>query len=97
MRSTDDKDRANMHVSSLKCTMSIGAGKEETVEEPVMLPCMQNSKAVKEGDELLVFSERVGKPVETIEPKPAPPAKKRKNLGAAKRLHQPKKKAMKRS
>ena len=55
VRSTGDKDRANMHRSTMKSTMAITAGKEETNEEPVLIPILQNLKPLKEGDELLKY------------------------------------------
>ena len=57
MGHTDDKDRANMHHSTLKCKMSIEAGGQ--TNDAVLIPILQNSKVVKEGEELLVFDEKL--------------------------------------
>ena len=99
VRSTGDKDRANMHHSTLKCTLPVQAGKEETGCDAVIIPILQNSKAVKEGDELLVFNGDLVKPIHSIEPSvPAPPQPLQKRKSSVpKRLNQLKRKAMKRS
>ena len=107
VRSTGDKDRANMHYTTMKCTVAITAGKEEANDEQILIPILQNSKQLKEGDELLIYHEQEVKTF-TIEPaaaesapKPQVPAtsqspKKRAAVIAPKRLHQPPpKKAMK--
>ena len=96
---TDEQDRANMHRSTLKCTMSMTAGKDETSVDAVIIPILQNSKVVKPGDELLVFGDKLVKPAEYIEPapkpdQPAPSSKKHTLTAAAKKSSQPKKKAM---
>ena len=108
VRSTGDKERANMHYTTMKCTVAITAGKEEANDEHVLIPILQNLKPLKEGDELLIYHEVEVKTF-TIEPaaaesapKPHAPAtsqspKKRAAVIAPKRLHQPpQKKAMKR-
>ena len=99
VRFTADKDRVNMHHSTLKCALSISVGKEETGGDAVIIPILQNSKAVKEGDELLVFNGDLVKPIHSIEPSvPAPPQPLQKRKSSVpKRLNQPKRKAMKRS
>ena len=85
MRSTGDKDRANMAQSTLKCTTSIAAGKEEHKGDAVFLPTLQNTKVLKEGDELLTYDGDLVKPAHTIEPAPAPEAA----ASTKKRLDQP--------
>ena len=68
---TSHAAHANMQHSTLKCTMSIAAGKEETADDAVTIPILQNSKVVKEGEELFVSKERVA-PAGSIELPPAP-------------------------
>ena len=53
-RSVQDKNIANMRYSSLTCTLLMVAGGEEAPHR-VSLPIMTNTKAVKGGDELVVF------------------------------------------
>ena len=108
VRSTGDEDRANMHRSTLKCTMSMAAGKEGTNEDSVLIPILQNLKPVKEGDELLTYDGDLVTPALTIEPTvpesapaAAAPAPKRqlpvkaKKTANPKRLYQPHKKKAK--
>ena len=52
--SVQDKNIANMRYSSLTCTLLMVAGAEEAPHR-VSLPVMTNTKAVKGGDELVVF------------------------------------------
>ena len=85
--------------------MSIAAGKEETNEDSVLIPILQNMKPVKEGDELLTYDGDLVQPTLTIEPQvpasaPAATASapkrphplKAKRAATPKRLHQPPKK-----
>jgi hypothetical protein len=55
-RAEQDKTIANMKFSSLTCTLLVAAGGEEAPHR-VSLPIMTNTKAVKGGDELVVFAE----------------------------------------
>ena len=89
VRETDDSDRGNMHRSTLKCTMSFTAGKESTAEDAIIIPILQNSRAVKEGEELLVYNGDLVKAPASIEPverveEPAMLARKRKQHATAK-------------
>ena len=93
MRATGDMDRANMELSTFKCTMPIAAGKEETAEDSVQIPILQNIKPLKQGDELIVFREALVQAAVSIDPTPS--TNKRPLGPTAKRLGQPKKKAMK--
>ena len=90
VRSTGDKDRANMHRSTLVCKMSIAAGKEEGVCDPVPVPILQNTKVLQEGDELLVYDSGLVTPKFSLEPQVQPT---QKMAAPPKRLHQPPKKA----
>ena len=66
-RDTGDPDRGNMHQSTLKFMSSFTAGKE-AVQNPIVIPILQNSRALAEGDELLVYSEALVKPPVSTEP-----------------------------
>ena len=84
---------ANMRKSTMTCTMTIVAGDEEASHR-VTLPILQNVKALKGGDELVLFAEPSA-------PSSIMPAQKleqpvRKRPAAAQRLHQPAKKRMSR-
>ena len=68
MRDTGDPDRGNVHQSKLKCTSSFTTGKE-AVQNLIVIPILQNSRALAEGDELLVYREKLAKPTLSIEPK----------------------------
>ena len=105
VRYTADKDLANMDRSTLKCTCSFTAGGEESKGDAVLIPILQNLKAIKEGDELLTYDGGLVKPTLTIEPKvpesaPAAAASapkrqrpvKGKKTAKPKRLYQPPKK-----
>ena len=90
-----------MHYSTMKCTMSFSAGKEESSDEAIVVPIMQNSRTLEEGDELFVYKEEIGAKAESLAPAPtpaarAPPRSKRVGSTVGTRLNQPKKKAMKR-
>ena len=104
VRSTGDKDRANMHRSTMKSTMAITAGKEETNEEPVLIPILQNTRPLKEGEELLTYDENLVKATHSMEPvEPEVPAaaqspnRKGPYTKYSGRYDQPQKKAMRRS
>ena len=56
-----------MQLATLKCTMSIVTGTEETADDGVSIPIMQNFKALEENEELLVFDEALMEPVVSIE------------------------------
>ena len=82
VRETDDSDRANMHRSTLKCTMSFTAGKESAAA--IVIPILQNSRFVKEGDELLVYDADLAKAPASIEPvQPKEKAAKKKDTAAS--------------
>ena len=49
-------DRANMQFATLKCTMSVATG-NETADGGVSIPILQNFKALKKNEELLVFED----------------------------------------
>ena len=100
VRSTGDKDRANMIRSAFVCKMSMAAGKEETTCDPVSVPILQNTRPLKEGEELLTYDDILVKahsmePIVPEVPAAAQSPKKRAAVSAPKRRNQPKKKAMK--
>ena len=91
VRATGDKDRANMAMSTIKCTMNCQVGKHEAAEESVSIPILQNTKCIKENEELLVFNEAHVETVVSIDPTPS---KKRSLPNAGKNRWQgPEKKA----
>ena len=91
VRATGDKDRANMAMSTIKCTMNCQVGKHEAAEESVLIPILQNTKCIKENEELLVFKDSLLETVVSIDPTPS---KKRSLPNAGKnRWPVPKKKA----
>ena len=100
VRSTGDKDRANMQHSTLMCNVPIATGKEEDTCDPVLVPILQNTRPLKEGEELLTYNGDLEVRTHSIEPQvPATSQspKKRAAVSAPKRLDQPhQKKAMKR-
>ena len=69
VRATGDKDRANMAMSTIKCTMNCQVGKHEAAEESVLIPILQNTKCIKENEELLVFNEALVETTVSIDPK----------------------------
>ena len=99
VRTTSDKDKANMKDGTLKSTTTIGIGNEEWAEEAIIIPVLVNSKVLEEGDELLVYKEDGKNKAESLAPAPkpeaAPSGSKRVMPTAVKRLNQPKKKARK--
>ena len=95
VRSTGVKEQANMHYSTMKWTMSFSAGKEESFDEAVVVPILENSRVLKEGDELFVYKEPASLALAPL-PEAAPSGSKRAKATVGKRLYQPKKKAMKR-
>ena len=56
VRSVQDKNMANMRKTPLTCTMTIVARDEEAPQRVTLLT-MQNTKALKGGDELVLFAE----------------------------------------
>ena len=101
VRPTCSREQANMHYSSMKCTLSLATGKEDSADEAIVVAIMQNSRVLKEGDELFVHKEEIGAKAESLAPAPtpaarAPPRSKRVGSTVGTRLNQPKKKAMKR-
>ena len=50
VRQTDDKDRANMHRSTLSCKTAFTTGKKATADDAILMPILQNSKVVNEGE-----------------------------------------------
>ena len=56
VRCDRNKNVANMRQSSMSCKVAFGAGDLET-EQRVNLPILQNTKALKKGEELVVFME----------------------------------------
>ena len=52
VRSTSDKEKANMHHSTMMCTMMCTIPQCESAEETVMVPTLVNTKVLQEGDEL---------------------------------------------
>ena len=91
-RPVEDKGMSNMRKSTMACTVTIGAG-DDAASHKVTLPIIQNVKALKKGEELLLFHDRgpkSGMPAQRLEqpilkrPVAAPSrmqqvAKKRKN------------------
>ena len=61
VRCVRDKNIANMRQSSMACTLAIGAI-EEAADQRVNLPILHIVKALKEGDELVLFTEPVVQP-----------------------------------
>ena len=87
VRPTLDRDKANMHMGTLKSTLTIAVGKDgnDSAEEAVMIPILVNHKAIQDGDELVVYKDDdtkkeslapapkpAPKPEPAPEPKPAP-------------------------
>ena len=70
VRYTADKDLANMDRSTLKCTCSFTAGGEESKGDAVLIPILQNTKVVKEGDELLIYDSKLATPAVSLESPP---------------------------
>ena len=66
-----------MRYSSLTCTLLMVAGGEEAPHR-VSLPVMTNTKAVKGGDELVVFAEPRTSSIRPPQKLDQPPSKKRK-------------------
>ena len=99
VRTTNNSEKANMHLSTMKCTIATGASKEESTDEAITIPILQNSKLIHEGEELFIYDEGKPEKQETLAPAPKPaaaPSQKRKAPSAPKRLNQPNKKARKR-
>ena len=83
VRSTGDKDRANMQKTIVKSFLAVTLGKGQTNGEPVFIPILQNSKPVKKGDELLTYAGDLEVPTLTIEPQVPASAPKRPREEAA--------------
>ena len=69
VRLVQDKNMANMRKSTMTCTMTVEVG-DEAAPHRVTLPILHNVKALKKGDELLVFHEPVpnsGMPAQKLE------------------------------
>ena len=69
VRCVHDTNIANMRQSSMACTLEVGAG-GEAADQTVNLPIMHNVKALKAGDELVLFVEPSlpsSMPVQTLE------------------------------
>ena len=62
VRPVQDKSMANMRKSTMTCTMTVEAG-DEAAPHRVTLPILQNVKALKKGDELVLFHEPVPKSI----------------------------------
>ena len=100
-RSTGDKDRANMHRSTVVYKTSMTTGKEEGTCDPVLVQILQNTRPLKEGEELLTYNGDLEAATHSMEPQvPAitqSPNKKRTAASAPaaaqpskkNRLHQP--------
>ena len=56
VRPVQDKSMPNMRKSTMTCTMTVEVG-DEAAPHRVTLPILQNVKALKKGDELVIFSE----------------------------------------
>ena len=71
IRCVQDKNMANMRKATIACTMTTAAG-DETANQRVTLPILQNIKALNEGDELVLFVEPLVPtaimPVQKLEP-----------------------------
>jgi len=77
VRPTTDKQTANMQIATMKSTVTIAAGDKESPEEAIMIPIMENFKALKAGDELLVYKGPTHVAAEPLAPAPkAVPASK---------------------
>ena len=77
-------------------TMATDNKDEPSIDETVKIPILQNTKLVQVGDELIVYKGPASVTPQTLPPA-APPrtaAPKKRNAPLAKRLNQPKKKAM---
>ena len=86
VRCVQDKNMANMRKTTMTCKMTIEAGDEEALHR-VTLPILQNVKALKGGDELVLFAEPLA-PSSMPAQKLEQPLKKRP-AAAPHRLHQP--------
>ena len=95
VRSTGVKEQANMHYSTMKCTMSFSAGKEGPLDQAIVVPILENSRVLNPCDELFVYKEPASLAIVPL-PEAAPSGSKRARATVGKRLYQPKKKAMKR-
>ena len=90
VRRTGDERLANMGPSTVKCTASFRAGGEAGPGGAVYIPTLQNTKPIKQCDELLVYDEKLGTKLVFIEPQ-----SRGKRASPSGRLNQPRKKAKK--
>ena len=98
VQSTNNKEAANMQESKLTLHMTLATDNEDepSIDEFVKIPILTNTKPVQVGDELIVYKGPASVTPQTLPPA-APPraaAPKKRVAPVAKRLHQPKKKAM---
>ena len=77
VRSTWDKQKANMHHCTMLCTMSITSG-PQSAEETVEIPILQNSRVLNEGDELFAYNEAIVLPQEKFVARRGPDIYKRR-------------------
>ena len=61
VQGTSEKSSANMQHSTLECKMSIATGSETAGNDVARIPILTNSKALKVGDELLLFEKGLKK------------------------------------
>ena len=90
VRPVQDKSMTNMRKSTMTCTLTVAAG-DETAPHRVIIPILQNVKAVKKGDELVLFTEPVvpksTMPAQKLEPQP--PTMKRPAAAPPRRTQKP--------
>ena len=78
VRRTDERKLANMQYTKASISMTMTANSEHSTSKATY-PILQNIKALKPGDELLVYEEKMReKRPATIEPLPKPETKRRK-------------------
>ena len=71
VRPTGDKERANMHRSTVVYKTSMATGKEEGTCDPVLVPVLQNTRPLKEGEELLIYNGDLEVPTHSMPQVPA--------------------------
>ena len=75
VRRTEERKLANMQYTNSEISMTMTANSEDSISK-AEIPIWQNNKAIKAGDELLVFEERMQeKRPATLEPLPQPSTK----------------------
>ena len=86
VRSTSDKEKANMHHSTLKVrlTSSTDSKANDIAQETVTIPILQNVKMIEEDEELVAYRDS---------PASQPDAETKRAKPFWRRLYQPKKKA----